>query len=92
MSSRFNSSFDKANRQFKWISAIAVAIIVGILVANIFVFSGNSSCKAIITTGFGKYRTTYYVKSYTEINGCIEFIDNLGIKRKVCNAYEITTF
>lgn len=88
--SKFNSSFDRTKRQFNWIFVIAIAIIILSIAANIFVLSGNSAFKAIITTGYGKNRTTYYVKSYTEANGCIEFIDGFDFKHKVCDYYEIT--
>lgn len=53
----------------------------------------NNVAYHIEVNSYGRYES-YVTKNYTKdkTTGCIEFIDELGLKRTICNSYTITEY
>ena len=53
----------------------------------------NNVAYLIAVNTYGSYES-YVTKNYNKdrTTGCIEFIDELGLKRTVCNSYTITEY
>ncbi len=84
--------------KFVKISFIAVgALVLALLFYKMSLFydatKDGKPVYQIEVNSFNSYES-YVTKSYTRNNatGCIEFIDELGFKRTVCNNYTITEY
>ena len=75
---------------------LGVVVITSIVVRIVMISRAkgdNNVAYHIQVNSYGTYES-YVTKNYTKdrTTGCIEFIDELGLKRTVCNSYTITEY
>lgn len=71
---------------------VIIVIIIGmfIMIGVRFMLMSVNKMVEITVPSYGGQPDVYITKNYVERDGCVEFSDGMGVKRKVCGNYSIS--